>query len=217
MAKKYQFTEEEKQQVAQAVKELETVSCGEIVPYFVSTSDDYSEASWYSSTLLTAFTALSIGILSYFWMLPFRLTPFEVSLIMFGALVVGFLIPILFPSTRRWIVSKRDQEARVNQRAIQAFLNEGVFKTQEHVGILIFVSRLEHMVVVLGDEGINEKVAHEDWQQVVNTIIGGIKGRKIGEGLVKAIGQCRDLLLKHGFVRKSTDFNELDDELRIED
>ena len=44
MAKKYTFTESEKEQVEQAVKDLETVSCGEIVPYFVGSSDDYAEA-----------------------------------------------------------------------------------------------------------------------------------------------------------------------------
>lgn len=217
MAKKYTFTEVEKQQVEQAVKELETVSSGEIVPFFVSSSDDYADASWYSSTIFGAFTTLSIGILSYFWMLPFRLTPFEVSLVIMAALVLGFLFPIVFPVAKRWVISRGEQEERVNQRALQAFLNEGVFNTDERVGILIFVSRMEHMVLVIGDEGINKKVNQEDWEHVVQTIVEGIKARQIGDGLSRAIGECKDLLLKHGFVRKSTDTNELDDNLRIEE
>lgn len=217
MAKKYTFTDTEKQQVERAVKELEKVSSGEIVPFFVSSSDDYTEASWYSSTILAAFTTLSIGILSYFWMLPFRFTPFEVSLIVLIALIVGFLVPIVFPQSKRWIISKGQQEERVGQRALEAFLNEGVFNTEERVGILIFVSRLEHMVQVIGDEGINKKVNHEDWEHVVESVVEGIKDRRIGDGLEKAIGECKDLLLKNGFVRKPTDTNELDDGLRIED
>lgn len=217
MAKRYTFTEAEKQQVEQAVKDLETVSCGEIVPFFVRSSDDYVEASWYSSTLLTAFVVVLIGILSYTWMLPVRFTPLEVSLIVFSAMVIGFLVPVLFPQTRRWIVSKERQALRVQQRAQEAFLSEGVFNTEERVGILIFVSRLEHMVLVEGDEGINKKVEPEDWQHVVDTVVAGIKRRQIGDGLVKAISECKELLLKNGFVRKSTDTNELDDSLRIED
>lgn len=215
MSKKYTFTDEEKQQIEQAVKELETVSCGEVVPYFVRSSDDYAEASWYVGALLSGFITVMIGVLSYTWLLPFRITPMELSAGIFASLVLGFLFPIVFPQAKRWIISKERQEQRVNQRALEAFLNEKVFETGERVGILIFVSRLEHMVLVLGDEGINKKVAREDWAHVVQEVVSGIKANRIGDGLVKAIGVCRELLLKHGFVRKASDTNELDDGLRI--
>lgn len=214
---KYIFTNEEKEQVKQAVKDLETVSCGEIVPYFVNSSDEYAEASWYTATALSGFVSVLIAVLSYTWKLPFELTPLEVSLAIFSAMILGFLVPILFPQTRRLIISRDRQVERVNQRALAAFLNEKVFETEERVGILIFVSRLEHMVLVVGDEGISKKVDQSDWQHIVDDVISGIKTRTIGKGLVKAIGQCKDLLLSHGFVRKSTDTNELDDGLRIED
>lgn len=217
MAKKYTFTEAEKQAVEQAVKDLETVSCGEIVPYFVGSSDDYAEASWYVSTLLSSFTVILIGLLSFTWQLPFRFTPMEVSIVTFCAIAIGYLFPIIFPAAKRWIVPKERQAQRVNQRALQAFLNEKVFETEERVGILIFVSRQEHMVLVIGDEGISKKVVQSDWQHIVDEIIEGVKTNKIGDGLVKAISSCKDLLLKHGFVRKSNDTNELHDGLRIED
>lgn len=214
---KYTFTNNEKEQVKQAVKDLETVSCGEIVPYFVNSSDDYAEASWYTAASLSGFVSVLIAVLSYTWKLPFQMTPLEVSLAIFSALVIGFLIPILFPQTRRLIISKDRQSNRVNQRALAAFLDEKVFETEERVGILIFVSRLEHQVLVIGDEGISKKVGHDDWQHVVDEVVSGVKVKAIGDGLVKAIGLCKDLLLKNGFVRKSTDTNELDDGLRIED
>ncbi|MEQ9050903.1 MAG: hypothetical protein RLP11_11375 [Marinoscillum sp.] len=217
MAKKYTFSESEKQQVEQAVKDLETVSCGEIVPYFVGASDDYAEASWYVSTLLSGFTLVLLGLLSYTWMLPFRMTPMEVAIVAFLALIVGFFFPLILPQAQRWIITKERQAQRVRQRALEAFLNEKVFETEERVGILIFVSRQEHMVLVLGDEGISRKVQTADWQTVVDEVVMGVKANRIGEGLVKAIGICKELLLKNGFVRKSTDTNELDDGLRIED
>ncbi|MFY0605907.1 MAG: hypothetical protein JXR10_04275 [Cyclobacteriaceae bacterium] len=217
MSKKYTFTESEKEKVEQAVKDLETVSCGEIVPYFVGSSDDYAEASWYVSTLLSAFTAVIVGILSYTWMLPFRFTPLEVALVIFSAMLLGFLFPILIPNAKRWIIPKERQLQRVNQRAMQAFLSEQVFQTEERVGILIFVSRQEHIVLVLGDEGISKKVESSDWEHVVDEVVTGVKANQIGDGLVKAIGLCKELLLKNGFVRKSTDTNELHDGLRIEE
>jgi len=217
MSKKYTFSETEKAQIEQAVKDLETVSCGEIVPYFVNSSDDYAEASWYVSTLLSSFTVVLVGVLSYTWMLPFRFTPLEVAIVAFAAIAIGFLFPLVFSKAKRWIVPKERQEQRVNQRAMEAFLSEKVFETEERVGILIFISRLEHMVLVIGDEGISKKVEQADWQHVVNEVVIGVKANAIGNGLVKAIAVCQELLLKNGFVRKSTDTNELDDGLRVED
>lgn len=105
----------------------------------------------------------------------------------------------------------------VSLRAKEAFLNEKVFETKERVGILIFISRLEHLVIVLGDEGINEKLASKDWEHIVSLITEGMKKNQIGNGLVNAIDQCKHLLLQHGFARKASDTNELSNELRIKD
>lgn len=214
---KYIFTEAEKEEIKQAVKDLETVSCGEIVPYFVQSSDDYDEASWYMSTLLGAFVTVVIGLLSYTWMLPFHLTPMEISLVILVSIVIGFFVPIVIPSTKRLIISREKQSERVNQRAAEAFLSEKVYRTEEKVGILIFVSQLEHRVLVVGDEGINAKVAQQDWEHVVTEVVAGIRSGATAQGLIRSIALCKELLLKNGFVRKSTDINELGDDLRLED
>lgn len=214
---KYTFTDTEKEQVKQAVKDLETVSCGEIVPYFVNSSDDYAEASWYTAGIFGAGIASVLAVLSYLWLLPMRVTPLEISLLILGGFIIGFLIPLILPQSKRFIISKERQSERVSQRALQAFMNEKVFETEERVGILIFVSRLEHQVMVLGDEGISKKLKPEDWQHVVDEVVKGIKSNEIAKGMVSAIALCKDLLLEHGFVRKSIDYNELDDGLRIED
>lgn len=212
---KYQFSEEEKAAVEKAVKELEVVSCGEMVPYFVNRSDSYGEASWMTGLLAGAITAVSIATLSFAWMMPFQVTPIEVTLVELGAILLGFLFPIVWPSAIRWIVPDQSIEQRVQDRAMRAFLDEGVYKTEEHVGILIFISWLEHRVLVLGDEGINAKLQPEDWQKIVDTIVQGIKQKDLTPKLIDAINDCKRLLLDHGFVRKSTDYNELSDELRL--
>lgn len=214
---KYHFSEADKERVKQAVKDLEKDSCGEIVPYFVNSSDRYLEASWYLSVVISSFVVLAIGGLSYFWLLPFSLTPFEVALCVLSGSALGFVIPVLFPSAKRYIISSDRQQERVHQRAMIAFLNEKVFATEERVGVLIFVSRLERSVLVLGDEGINARVKQENWQSVVSDVVTGIKSGDVATGLVNAIGQCKGLLLQNGFVRKSTDYNELDDSLRLEE
>lgn len=214
---KYTFNDSDKEKIKQAVKAAEKETCGEIVPYFVNSSDDYNEASWYLSTLFGLATLIFLGLLSFMWMLPVRLTPLEISLFSVGLMTLGFLVPIVFPVSRRFIISKETQESRVQTRAMDAFLQEKVFETEERVGILIFISRLEHKVIILGDKGINEKVEPHDWEEILQIIINGIKSGEITEGLVEAIDKSKILLLKHGFKRKSSDFNELGDGLRLEE
>ncbi len=212
---KYHFTEQEKEDIKQAVKDLENVTSGEVVPYFVPRSDKYEETSWYASAVMGLFTLVVIAFLSYTWSLPVQLTPIDTALIVIGFMLLGYLTPIIFPASVRWISSQETLDQRTYQRAIEAFLEEGIYKTEDKIGILIFISRLEHKVIVLGDEGINQKVKGDDWQQIVDTVIEGIKQKEIGAGLVKAIGECKDLLLDQGFNTKAKGSNELSDDLRI--
>ncbi len=213
--KKFTFTEEQRKQVEEAVKDAERASSGEIVPYFVGSSDDYSEASWYGSAMLGMISSVMIAVLSFYWLLPFEVTPFEVAAFILGSLILGFILPMIFPPLKRWLISDDVKKQRVMQRARQAFLDEKVFQTEDRVGILIFVSRFEHKVLVLGDVGISAKVDESQWKELVSAVITGIKQKQVAEGLVKAIGLGKDLLLKHGFVRKSKSTNELSDELRL--
>lgn len=212
--KKYIFTDTEKKQVEEAVASLEKESCGEIVPFFARKSDDYSEVSWYIASLLGIAGLAVIALLSYTWILP-PLSFLEAFITILALMVVGYFLPILLPIIKRLIVSDQRALEMVSLRAKEAFLNEKVYATAEHVGILIYISRLEHIVLVIGDEGINEKVHEDDWVKVVSLITDGLKSEQIGAGLVNGINHCKDLLLKNGFVRKDSDTNELSNELRI--
>ncbi|WP_370088267.1 TPM domain-containing protein [Ekhidna sp.] len=214
--KKYIFTEEEKRRVKEAVEALERESCGEIVPFFTRSSDDYSEVSWHVAAILGIAGLAIIALLSYTWMLP-ALSYFEAFLVILGLMITGYSLPIIFPVFKRVFVSDERAMEMISLRAKEAFLNEKVYDTKERVGILIYVSRLEHIVLVLGDEGINAKVQKEDWEEVVSLITNGLKQGQIGEGLVNGINHCKELLLKNGFVRKDSDTNELSDELRIKE
>jgi len=214
--KKYIFTKEEKHRVKEAVEALEKESCGEIVPFFTRQSDDYSEVSWHLSAILGIAGLAIIAMLSYTWMLP-ALSFLEAFVVILALMMIGYFLPIVFPIIKRVFVSDERAMEMISLRAKEAFLNERVYDTKERVGILIYISRLEHIVLVMGDEGINAKVKKDDWEKVVSLITDGLKRKQIGDGLVHGINHCKELLLQHGFVRKDSDTNELSDELRIKE
>ena len=80
-----------------------------------------------------------------------------------------------------------------------------------------FFGLLERRVLVLGDTGINQKVKLEEWQDVVATVIAGIRAGSPVDGLVNAIQKCGALLERKGVNIRPDDRDELSDALRIKD
>jgi len=155
------------------------------------------------------------GLMSYLLLIPIRITPLELAVAIFVWMVIGFIVPKVFPITKRMLISREKMLNRVSSKAEEVFLKEEIFNTGDRIGILLFISQLEHMVIVLGDKGINEKLKASDWEHVVNTILTGIKNNRLVDGMVDAMGECKQLLLDSGFDNVVKDRNELSDDLRI--
>jgi putative membrane protein len=209
------FSQSDLDRITEAVRSAESKTSGEIVPYFVTQSDDYSIARWRGGVALAAIAmlvTLAFQMMSKTW-LP--LGVLELSGTIVGAFILGILLVRAVPSVRRLMLGHALMDHRVSQRASVAFLSEEVFKTRERTGILIFLSFFERRVIVLGDSGVNAKVAQSDWQGIVHTIVKSVKQGKPADGLVDAIRQCGDLLQTHGVERLRDDTDELSDSLRI--
>ncbi len=129
---------------------------------------------------------------------------------------LGYLLVALSPALRRALTPAELLAARVAQRAAVAFLEEEVFATRERTGILIFVAIFERRVVVLGDAGINARVAQHEWDAIVAEIVAGIKKGTPGAAMVNAIRACGALLARPGIERRADDTDELSDHVRLE-
>ncbi len=101
-------------------------------------------------------------------------------------------------------------------RAEVEFYEHGIGQTQGNTGILLFVSLMEHRAVVLADHSIAEKLDAEIWNEVVELMIDGVKGRDLAGGMRAAILRCGELLSPH-FPIDEADANELRDHLIVKD
>jgi len=214
LMKQQLFSAGDLERISAAVRQAESKTSGEIVPYFVERSDDYEMAVWRGGAILgslTAFVLASIHLLSEQW---HGLGPVEVVLIIAGGSAAGMALVYWIPVLRRLFAGNSLLEQRVAQRAAQAFIAEEVFKTRDRTGILLFLSHLEHKVLVVGDSGINEKVDQSDWENVVAAMVRGINEDRPADGLIEAINLCGVLLQKHGVKRRKKDVNELSNRLR---
>jgi putative membrane protein len=76
------------------------------------------------------------------------------------ALVVGFLVRAL-PPLERLLLPGRVAARRVEVAAESAFCRQGIFRTRDHVGLLLFVSLLERRAVLLLDDGLSRALPAE--------------------------------------------------------
>lgn len=211
------FGAEDRAEIKAAVGEAERRTSGEIVPYAVSSCDDYEVARWHGAAL----GAIGCGLLAAavhtfggYWGALLDLWIAVPPVIGAG---LGYLAAVASPAIRRALIPADVLEERVRQRAAAAFLEQEVFDTRERTGILIFVALFERRVVVLGDAGINAKVAQHEWDDVVASIVAGIRAKTPGKALAAGIRACGELLERPGITRRADDTDELADDLRIDE
>jgi putative membrane protein len=196
-----------------AVRDAETRSSGEIVPYAVERSDRYTRALWTASTLgalVAALAAASIRWAGDFWGGPIVLW---IALPPGSGAALGWLAALVLPGLRRVLVPPDVLTERVRQRATQAFVEEEVFRTRERTGILIFLSLFERRVVVLADRGLDGRVTPHEWDEVVAGIAAGMRRGQPGSALAEGIRRCATLAAR--LPPRSDDRDELPGQLRL--
>jgi len=211
------FTEADRRAIADAARNAEGSTSGEIVPFVVGVCDDYREVGWKAAVvggLTGAAGGMVVHYLGGFWGGSLWLW---VVLPLLVCSVTGVLLARLSDGVRRWVIGESTLEFRALQRAERCFLEEEVFATRDRTGILIFVAHFERQVVVMGDAGINRAVPEGAWDHVVDDVVAGIRARKPAEALVAAITECGRLLAEHRLEIRPDDTDELPNELRIQE
>ena len=208
------FSTEDQARIADAVKEAEQTTSGEIVPFVVNRSDDYEEAEWRGGFFLGAATLL-VYETGYLFSGSWRgIAAGEISFIALITALSGLLAVKYSGFLKRLLAGRSTMDRRVAQRAAEAFVSEEVFHTQDRSGILLFISLLERKVLVVGDSGINKKVDQHAWDTIVRITIDGIREGRATEGIIKAVHECGSLLQRHGVTIRKNDVDELPNNLR---
>jgi putative membrane protein len=212
------FSDKDREAIADAVKSVEKVTSGEIVPVCAEKSGHYESVElWFSLGLAYCAAAAAYAALVIFphWSSPY--IPVHGQWLLLSVHIIGFAAGLLLMRISRLkslFIFKGRSERRVYEAALLAFYEQGLYKTRDRTGILIYVSLLEKSVIVLGDTGINEKVKQEHWDGVVKLIVGGIRKGNIAQGIVAGILSCKEMLKTH-FPVKPDDTDELKDDLVI--
>jgi putative membrane protein len=218
---KFKLKDSDRQKIAAAVKKAESRTSGEIVTSFIQQSYDYAVyelvfaivvSFLYFIFMLFFISEIELWLQSRFWNYSSaHLIAFYGFTIFIWGTVLYFLANIAFLD--RLIVPRKVMKRKVHERALLHFLDSGIAETRDRTGILIFISLMEHRVELLADRGINEKIDPNQWQEIVDKIVSGVKSGSFTDSLIQAVEDCGKLLAEY-FPIKEDDTNELSNEIQ---
>jgi putative membrane protein len=198
------IAESDKARVAEAIREAESHTAGEIFCVIARHSSDYR--------LVPLAWAASIALLAPLPLI--YLTHWSTAFVYLAQLAV-FLVAAMalsHPKLRFHIVPRLARHDRAHAEAMRQFLAQGLDKTDHRTGVLIFASAGERYAEIIADAGINEKVPTAVWDSAVNALVAAIKADRPADGFVAAIEQCGSVLAAH-FPPGTLKRNELPNKL----
>lgn len=217
--------------VAEAIRDAETRTSGEIFCVMARRVSDYRDISlgWAAAAALI----MPLG------MIPFGFEPawipglgssWEAAHLAARDVTVGqalgayaliqatvFLIVLLLtsiPVVSRMVTPRSVRQTRVRKAAMQQFLAHGLHVTEARTGVLIFAALGDHQVEVVADEGIHGKVDQAVWADAVEVLAQGLRHGDPAAGFVDAVALCGAVLAEH-FPPAPRNRNEVEDKLVV--
>jgi putative membrane protein len=178
---------DDEQRIEAKIAEIERRTAGEIVVAVVARSGEYA-----LGRAAVAFAAALCAALALFEFRPDLPPEWGLLLELVVALAAYWLLGI--GGLERLLVPPRVADARVSSRAFSLFAERGIHRTVHHTGILVFLSELEHRVVILGDVTIHERLGQQGWQAHVDHIVQAIRRGDASRGILEVLERLGDVL-----------------------
>jgi putative membrane protein len=196
--------------VSAAIRRAERSTSGEIVCVMARSSDDYFFPAAFIATIGILIASLIAAILIEEWWLTIRIPFFVAAQLL--AVLSALVVLKSFPAIRIRFVPHHLRHLRAHNNAVTQFLARNIHLTAERTGVLIFLSLEERYAEIIADGGIDLHVTQEDWNGIVEDLIGHASRGETAEGFCVAIDKVGAFLAAH-FPPQPNDRNELDDHL----
>jgi putative membrane protein len=183
------ITDADKTRVADAIRQAESKTSGEIFCVIAQQSSEYR--------LVPLAWAALIALLIPAPLLYFTLWPASVIYLLQLVAFVGASIGLGQPNLRFKVVPRRAKHDRAHAEAMRQFFAQGLDRTENRTGVLIFASAAERYAEIVADAGINAKVTPQVWEEAVASLVAAVKDGRPGDGFVAAIEQCGAVLAEH--------------------
>ncbi|KJF99268.1 TPM domain-containing protein [Photobacterium leiognathi] len=181
------FTNEQLETISQTIGDIEKTTDAELMTVVATQADDY----YFVPTLWAAIIALFIPALLNFT--PFWLELNDILMCQLAGFIV-FTLLFRIPAIKYRLVPKSVKHHRANLVAREQFLANGIHRTKQHLGVMIFVCEAEHYVEIITDYGISEHISNEAWSSIVSDFTHNVRDGKTYEGFLQCLEQSSKLL-----------------------
>ena len=218
------LTSEDHARVSAAIAEAESSTNGEIVAVATELSDSYHDVGlhWAVATmiLVLAWAAFQPDWLTWWFELIFggwRPEPELGELLTFLMVLAvlkftAVLLILKWMPLRLALTPGATKARRVRRRAVAIFKAAAERRTEERVGILIYLSMGEHRAEIVADHAITEVTSSDTWGEAMAALLAEVRDGRPGEGICAAVGEIGDVLREH-FPKTRDNPNEIPDKL----
>lgn len=204
------LTKADHEAIAEAVRQAETATSGEILCVLATKVSNYRETplAWgVGAALLLPPIALGLGL---------RLSPaagwdggaggvdaavhaalIGYALAQIAVFAVVALIIAAFRPVKLAITPGVLKHRRVRQAAMAQLMATRLLGSQIGAAVVIFASLEDRMVAVVADEAIHQKVGDEAWDKAVAAVQDGVRRGAPAAGFIDAVNLCGALLAQH--------------------
>ncbi|WP_305845014.1 TPM domain-containing protein [Photobacterium leiognathi] len=181
------FTNEQLETISQTIGDIEKTTDAELMTVVATQADDY----YFVPTLWAAIIALFIPALLNFT--PFWLELNDILMCQLAGFIV-FTLLFRIPAIKYRLVPKSVKHRRASLVAREQFLTNGIHRTKQNLGVMIFVCEAEHYVEIITDYGISEHISDEAWSSIVSDFTHNVRDGKTYEGFLQCLEQSSKLL-----------------------
>jgi putative membrane protein len=194
----------DRKRISAAIADVERKTSGEIFCVIARQCGDYRTVPLIFAAALALLLPLPMILFSA---APARwIYPAQLGLFVIAALVLSI------PSIRFHIVPRRSMHGQAHAEALRQFCAQGLHKTDQRTGVLIFASEAEHYAEIIADTGINAKVKPEVWDKAVAVLIDAVGKGRAADGFVASVNLCGAVLAQN-FPPGALNRNELPDKV----
>jgi putative membrane protein len=219
------LSDQDKARVEGAIAEAEKQTSAEIMVVVATRSGRYDRAEDFFGVLLALLAVAGA------WSLWQGLNPasgdwasghdLAIGLLpVLGLFVFWFLVGVglatRFPVLAKAFVPRAQFEAEVRRRGFEAFHLFRVGHTKGRNGVLIYVSLVERMAWVVGDDAVTEALPQTTWEGATRAIGEGFSSGRHAEGLERAVKLCAEALALK-FPRAADDRDEIPNTVKLLD
>jgi putative membrane protein len=219
-----QFSEADRQHVAQAIRDAESKTSAEIVPVIAHSSGRYDRPE----DIVGLWLAL-LGIIIVWYVYPSSQVktgswdtsePVWELVSLVAVTIIGFVVGAVLATRIGWLrrlfTPAKQMREEVFGRARQVFFDNRVYRTAGASGVLLYISLYERMAAVIADQSVIDKLGQAQIDQTCAEFTRRLSERRPVEALcetARALGQRLSGVLP----RAADDVNELSDALVVLD